>query len=1276
MRWRKPLVRVLSVAVALVLLAAAAILSVPLWIDSESVKTRISGMVAEATDGHAQFERIDLHFFPFPGATVTRLRFSLPGVIDLDAQSASIDLDLPALFKARVQPGALRVTGPQMTVHFPEPAEVSEPLSVESADDMLRGVLAQITEIAPTIEVEIVDGFVSLQARGRRPLSFNSVQLTAETERDQIDATVSCNSNLWDRLTLQLSITDAALTGHGSVEIVGLHVHGLGDILGQDTNWPVQETIADANLQWKMKGLTDVVAEGNLAASKISLRFGERHLDLLNPTIGATATIRDGATAVSVHQLVLDYPRLEASATLTHDDQGGVALLAQTSNADITNLMAIAAQLAPEVELLSRPLLQFEQGTITSAEVRSEAATFAGLFDPTVLTAQIEVAGVDVLVPDHDLWIRDFAASGSLVEEQLEVHRIRGKIGKSLLRDASMTVTLSDDFFAQRADIIAQRADHVLRGTDTAALMAEHITVSADADLSLDLGENLDLAKRFISDRKIQHELDRIKQFSGRAEVRAIATMNNRQSDLRLDVSELKLTTRHAAVPFQIPVQIKRGTVRYARQAVHIQDLEGSIGRTTFTGIGARVGMRAPNSLMAGKGIVRLELDELMKWAAAIPEVSKHLGEIKTITGVTSVSISKLEGPLRFPEKLQYLLAVSPKQVSIDAPRYGPRARLDGGVIDVANTRIHVRSVKVSALDASIRVSGATKDYRNGLNNLQVNVDGIAGLKSLEWLRVRTGLPETLRFASALKLFGTDAQWQRDGKFAAHGKVQVTDGPVIDVSMRGSPKHIEVKNINVRDDLSNADFGGRLENSRIALHFKGKLAGQSFASIFAEPPFEFGELDGDLRGNGDWKHPGKETVDGKMHGKMIGIPAAFLRGFPVPVTVENFTLAGQNRKLSIKTATVTAGDSHLDVSGSVDGSGERFRLDLDVRGKSFVVPLPTAKSSPESAAPPQADPVKKAESTVDEMTVEGKKQLTDIERVFKEIPVSGQMRVNIEKLHIGALELTPFVATASLENEKLALQLKKASLCNISLTGGLDALVGEHASINIKVHARDAVIEQSIACLTKQRIQLTGLMNIDASFAAAGGRGEFLDSARATYALSAHDGEIQKFDALEKVFVAVNATKAGRGKLPDISDSNLQYETISAKGHIDAREILFEQAVMDVNVAKIVAQGKIEFQTRKINATVLVAPWKTFNKIISAMPILGRIFGGTFLAVPVGVSGTIEKPVVLPLSPTAVTGRLLELFTNTLKLPAELANTELPEQNEPGSPPNSKSTGQ
>jgi len=60
------------------------------------------------------------------------------------------------------------------------------------------------------------------------------------------------------------------------------------------------------------------------------------------------------------------------------------------------------------------------------------------------------------------------------------------------------------------------------------------------------------------------------------------------------------------------------------------------------------------------------------------------------------------------------------------------------------------------------------------------------------------------------------------------------------------------------------------------------------------------------------------------------------------------------------------------------------------------------------------------------------------------------------------------------------------------------------------------------------------------------------------------------------------------------------------------------------------------------------------DRVTGAIPILGYVFGGSMTALPVGVTGDIRNPLVVPLGPRAVTDQVLGIFERTLKLPGKL----------------------
>jgi hypothetical protein len=87
----------------------------------------------------------------------------------------------------------------------------------------------------------------------------------------------------------------------------------------------------------------------------------------------------------------------------------------------------------------------------------------------------------------------------------------------------------------------------------------------------------------------------------------------------------------------------------------------------------------------------------------------------------------------------------------------------------------------------------------------------------------------------------------------------------------------------------------------------------------------------------------------------------------------------------------------------------------------------------------------------------------------------------------------------------------------------------------------------------------------------------------------------------------------------------------------------------------MVANGTIRIADGETQMTVLVAPFGRVDRLVRGIPIVGYVIGGTLTSIPVGVSGDIRSPLVVPLGPRAVTQELLGIFERTIKLPGQLA---------------------
>ena len=109
MNWKRPIRWIAGVCLAAILLLVALLMTARFWLNQDWVKREIEQIVDSATGGRAQYDRIDLQFFPMPGAELTQVRFSLPGTVELQTASVAIDICLLPLLLGNVYPHRARI---------------------------------------------------------------------------------------------------------------------------------------------------------------------------------------------------------------------------------------------------------------------------------------------------------------------------------------------------------------------------------------------------------------------------------------------------------------------------------------------------------------------------------------------------------------------------------------------------------------------------------------------------------------------------------------------------------------------------------------------------------------------------------------------------------------------------------------------------------------------------------------------------------------------------------------------------------------------------------------------------------------------------------------------------------------------------------------------------------------------------------------------------------------------------------------------------------------
>jgi len=145
---------------------------------------------------------------------------------------------------------------------------------------------------------------------------------------------------------------------------------------------------------------------------------------------------------------------------------------------------------------------------------------------------------------------------------------------------------------------------------------------------------------------------------------------------------------------------------------------------------------------------------------------------------------------------------------------------------------------------------------------------------------------------------------------------------------------------------------------------------------------------------------------------------------------------------------------------------------------------------------------------------------------------------------------------------------------------------------------------------------------------------------------------------LSNIFSVVNFTELLTFEdLPNFDTEGLQYNDLILEGQISANLLHIDRAVLNGKGINLTGQGNLDLSDFIADFTVFVAPFKMLDLVITNIPLVGKIVGGSkeaILTFPVKVSGPLQDPYVTPLAPSAIGQATLDLIKETLTLPTRV----------------------
>ena len=271
----------------------------------------------------------------------------------------------------------------------------------------------------------------------------------------------------------------------------------------------------------------------------------------------------------------------------------------------------------------------------------------------------------------------------------------------------------------------------------------------------------------------------------------------------------------------------------------------------------------------------------------------------------------------------------------------------------------------------------------------------------------------------------------------------------------------------------------------------------------------------------------------------------------------------------------------------------------------------------------------------------------------------GSLQVESDNFSMESYTWQPVHADIAFNEKDTSIAVKKADLCSIQFPGIIKVSSNEF-ELYFNPVAKDQQLKPSISCLSDKKDLVDGLFNLNGEIMAKARPDAFKKSLTGGLNFDAGQGRIYRFGMLAKIFALLNVTEIYRGEVPDLAGEGFAYNSMTANGVFEDGKLIIKETSIDSPSMGIAIEGDIDLIKQKVDLIVLVAPFKTIDRIVQKIPLVNNILGGKLISIPFRAIGDLGDPDVIPLSPTAVGSGLLGILERTLKLPITIIQPVLP----------------
>jgi hypothetical protein len=1194
--------------ILLVLLAALALI-LPHILDAGAIGRNVAAELDARY--HIRAEKVDIVFLPSPRMTMLGVKTTIAETQTVTADAVSIYPKILPLLVGKLAPAEIELLNPMITAMVPEqlPEHPSKSLSqrLQRFKDIVPQVHAAILEAMNGVVIEVRNGGLQLCCGDNHVLLFEEIDLRTSVHAQRVDFELtSGKSALWQALTFSGWLDTVAMKGSAELNLTG----GNPKDLLRHLNAPEFDEIGDSQIDLSVAlstgGPKNFHADFTASVQQLNFEGSPQSLAMSNGSLsGAFAVDQDGID-FSLSRFRFDYPRVSLTANYVerYRDES-VTLNIEGRETDVGSIKSFILAANKHDPVIRRVFQIIREAEVPEVLFSARAKSPSELINPQNFTVRGSIENGVVFVPKPNLNISD--VRGNLVIEGgvLDATNLSGHTAGSSTSNATLRIGLKE----------------------------HNAPFHMDIPLEADLSELPDVLRRVVDNEQFRHELTLIKDVTGKAQGKLILGESLDDVMSKVESGAFHLYGRYGRLPE--PVDLEGSSFLFEGSKISAAALAGKSGKSSIAGVDISYDWGTAKLLQIeskAKSVVSMDiLGPYMRaneyWKTVLDGPPK---------GILVLDSLRFSGWPSDPSKRQFDASGSVEEVVFQNKQLNGPLNLKTGGFEINGQEIVLNAISAVLADSALSISGKITGYLEQPRKVDLQLSGRLGPEGNKIVASLAGLPPSIRAISNLNLLSSRLTLDKEPKAAFHGEMQFPDGPDVMIDLIKTPRELSINNLTVKDKNSDAAMSITTGDNLLQIGFSGKLSNKTVDLLIVDNKFLRGPMEGKFNARIYPDTPDKSTVQGVLKVAGLQLPA----NLPVSMPIENAAMEGDGNKINVQSAMISWDGSKLNLAGSIARTGDAYIVDMNASADSLdldsiIKSRDNLAREMENAAQPGADRPKKA----------------------WEAPIQGTIRVKCQQLSYGKLVWNPADADVLLGPGSIDVRLSQANLCGISTPGDIN-ITPQGLSITLKPSAEDQDLQAALMCFFNKQHILSGSYTLKGNLAARGKDDNLMESLEGNLEFKAKEGRIFRFNTFSKIISLLSITEFYRGVLPDLMHEGCAYHTIESQGKIKNGKLVLSDSVIDGPCIKMVFHGEIDMVRRKVDLIALVAPLRTVERVVGAAPVMGKILNESLVTLPVKISGDLEDPNVVLLSPSAVGEELFDVMKKVFKLPLAIFQPE------------------